>query len=379
MKKILFITSSLISIFCLISCLSCRKVESKTERMSLREKLGQMFVIRPESLDPSYSVTEVHQTYGYGSEFISPEMIETYKNYPAGGVILFPKNIINPEQTKNLTSQIHALNTIPTFIYVDEEGGPVTRVSRNPEFNLPVFKDMKTIGETGDPEVAYRAGRTIGSYLKEYGFDVDFAPVADVDTNPDNPIIGRRAFSSNPNQAAKMDSAFYKGLKAEGIFGCYKHFPGHGDTQTDTHKGYTELNKSWKELLECEIIPFKAGIAEKINFIMISHITCPKVDSSGNPTTFSKVLLQDKLRKELKYEGIIITDSMEMGAILNEFDPAEAAIQSILAGADIILIPYNYTKTFDAVEKAVKEGRISEKRINESVSRILKVKGLEQN
>lgn len=381
MKKSTFFASAVFSSLLLISCTSSTIVSNqsaisrKIDQMTLREKVGQLFVVRPESLDPSYTLEQIHKGSEKGSLEISMEMTESYKKYPAGGIILFARNIQTPVQIKKFTNQIHHLPGLTPFVYVDEEGGLVSRLANNSDFYLPEYKDMRTIGDTKNSAEAKNAGLTIGRYLKKYGFDVDFAPVADIDTNPKNPIIGRRAFSSDAKVVAEMAVAFEKGLKLAGIQGCYKHFPGHGDTQTDTHYGYAEVRKNWQQLQDCEIEPFKAAIENGAGYIMTAHITAPKVDPSNVPSTMSKIILTDKLRGELGYQGIIITDGMEMGAITKQYKPGDAAIQAILAGVDIILIPYDYTNTFDAVVKVVEDGLISEERLNQSLSRILTAKG----
>ena len=233
---------------------------------------------------------------------------------------------------------------------------------------------MAAIGATGDPKNAYECGNTIGTYLKHYGFDIDFAPVADVNTNPENIIIGQRAFSDKPEVAAGMVTNYLQGLKDAGITGCIKHFPGHGDTKADTHFGYASTQKTWAEMMDCEMVTFKAGIKWGCQLIMTAHIGAPKVTGSDIPSTLSSVVLQDKLRGELGYQNIIITDGMEMGAITKQFSSAEAAVRSIEAGVDIVLGPKNLVEAFDAVIDAVNKGSISEERINQSVRRILKLK-----
>ncbi len=353
-------------------------IDSKIQGMTLREKVGQMFVVRIESLDPTLDNEAVHKSSKKGIMEMNGRIEETFSAFPAGGIILFGRNIENPKQTKRLTKKIHNLESesgLKPLIFVDEEGGIVSRLANNQAFDLPKFKSMKEIGRTNDEEKAWEAGRTIGKYLKRYGFDADFAPVADVDTNPLNPIIGDRAFSTKPEVAAKMSAAFEKGLESSGVKGCMKHFPGHGDTKADTHKGYAETQKTWQELLECEMLPFKEGIKRKVPFIMTAHISAPKIDKSGCPATLSKIITTEKLRKELGYEGIIITDAMEMSAITKNYRNDEAAIKSILAGSDIILIPYDYRATFEKVVEAVRDGIIPESRIDESLKRILNLKG----
>ena len=233
---------------------------------------------------------------------------------------------------------------------------------------------MGAIGATGDPQNAYNCAYTIGTYLHRYGFDIDFAPVADVNTNPENIVIGARAFSDDPQVAAPMVTAYLQGLKDAGVTGCIKHFPGHGDTKADTHYGYAQSLKTWEEMLNCEMITFKAGIQWGTQLVMTAHIAAPNVTGSDVPATMSSVLLQDKLRGELGFRNIIITDGMEMGAITQQYTNAEAAVGTLLAGADIVLGPQNFIEAFDAVVKAVEDGTLTEERIDRSVRRILQMK-----
>ncbi len=233
---------------------------------------------------------------------------------------------------------------------------------------------MGEIGKTGDTKNAYEAGSVIGTYLRHYGFDVDLAPVADVNTNPKNPVIGTRSFSDDPKEAAKMVCAFIKGLDEAGVAACVKHFPGHGDTQTDSHFGYAQTTKTWEEILACEMVTFKAAIAKDVPMIMTAHIGTPNVTGNELPSTLNPVILTEKLRGELGYKGIIITDGMAMGAITRQYESGEAAILSLQAGADIILGPKNFIEAFDAVMKALEDGTLTEERVNESVRRTLTLK-----
>ena len=233
---------------------------------------------------------------------------------------------------------------------------------------------MAAIGATGDPANAYECGNTIGTYLNRYGFDIDFAPVADVNTNPENIVIGPRAFSDNPAVAAPMVTNYLQGLKDAGIIGCIKHFPGHGDVKNDTHYGYAQTQKTWAEMLDCEIITFRAGIQWGCQLIMTAHISGPNVIGKDIPSTMSSVILQDKLRRELGYQNIIVTDAMDMGAITQQYTIEEAAVGCIKAGADIVLCPKDLVKAFDAVIAAVENGTITEERINQSARRILRLK-----
>ena len=315
-------------------------------QMSLREKVGQLFNVRVESLVPgaSGSVTG-------GSEALT----DFFRKYPCGGVTLFAANITYPYQTTVFTEYLHGLDNYP-LICVDEEGGRVARIGRNTYFPVSRVGTMASVGATGDPQKAKEAGSTIGEYLFRYGFDMD------------------RAFGSSPELVGSMVEAFLAGLKQQKVEGCLKHFPGHGDTSTDSHYGYAESLKTWEELSGCEMIPFRAGISAGAKMIMTAHVCLPNVTGSSTPSTLSPMVLTEILRGRLGYQGIIITDSMEMGAITQQYTNEEATLLALEAGVDILLTPQDYPKAFDAVMKAVEDKRISVQMIDERVSRILALK-----
>ena len=349
------------------------EVEALLQKMTLREKVGQLFYVRLESLDPSIEWTTYDDLASLNILKVTENMKRTNENYPVGGIILYAWNIDNETQLASIITDIRTLNGSP-LLCIDEEGGRVARIANNPNFNVKKYESMAAIGATGDPQNAYECGNTIGTYLKRYGFDIDFAPVADVNTNPENVVIGARAFSDDPAVAAPMVTNYLQGLKDAGITGCIKHFPGHGDTKADTHFGYASTQKTWEEMMNCEMVTFRAGIQWGCQLIMTAHIGAPNVTGSDVPSTMSPIILQDKLRGELGYQNIIITDGMEMGAITQQYTSAEAAVGSIKAGVDIVLGPRYFIEAFDAVMAAVNNGTISEERINQSVRRILKLK-----
>ena len=356
------------------------EVEAQLQRMTLREKVGQMFYVRPESLD-----TTIHFNRSGGIDqsvddltkiklqAVNEMMRKVNENYPVGGIILYAHNIEDEAQLSRFIPEIRALKGSP-LLCIDEEGGRVARIGRNSNFKVKTYESMGAIGATGDPKNAYECGNTIGTYLHRYGFDIDFAPVADVNTNPENIVIGARAFSDKPEIAAPMVTNYLQGLKDASVVGCIKHFPGHGDTKADTHFGYASTQKTWEEMLGCEMVTFKAGIQWGCQLIMTAHIGAPNVAGEDVPATMSPVIMQDKLRRELGYQNIIITDGMEMGAITKQYTNTEAAVGCIKAGVDIVLNPLVFTEAFDAVVKAVEDGTITEQRIDESVRRILKLK-----
>ena len=343
-------------------------------QLSLEEKIGQLFIIRPDQVDLSFEPSSQHSHYSH-ARTLSAAMQETLKKYPAGGFIIFDKNIESTTQLLAFTQQMRDVSRVVPFVSVDEEGGSVTRLAHAPSkgFKLKQFKSMASIGATKDTSKALEVGTVIGTYLKEYGFNLDFAPVADVNTNPKNIVIGDRAFGSDPQLVADMVCAYIDGLHAGGVLSSTKHFPGHGDTSSDTHSGAVVVGKTWDELKQTELVPFVAS-AGKTDLIMIAHINLPNATSDGLPASLSKELLTYKLRGELGYEGLIITDSLAMGAIQNHYGSDEAAVLALEAGVDILLMPLDYAGAFEGVLQAVKAGRISEERINESVIRILKAK-----
>lgn len=351
------------------------QVEQELSRMSLREKVGMMFFVRPEALDPLI-VYEVPQDLPeIGLQHVNDRMRETARTYPAGGIILFGHNIRDEVQLKEFTADLRELDGHP-LLGIDEEGGRVARIGQNPDFSVPRFPSIAALAAEGDPAKVGGAAEAIGQYLKAYGFDVDFAPVADVNTNPVNIVIGDRAFSSDPRMAATMVKSYLKGLQKAGIQGCLKHFPGHGDTQADTHLGYAMSLKEWDEIRACEMIPFRAGIQAGAPLVMTAHISLPRVTGTEVPSTLSPLILQDKLRGEMHFDGVIITDAMEMGAITQQYSVQEACILAIQAGVDMLLCVREYPKIFDTVLAAVQRGDISEKRIDESVRRILHLRHL---
>lgn len=341
--------------------------------MTLEQKVGQLFIIRPESLDTDLTPEQVHDASQYGVSALSGDMAAQLALRPAGGFVLFGKNIQDPDQLDAFISALRDESDFAPFIATDEEGGAVSRVAGSAAFDVPRYDGAQAEAAAGEDAVRNMYA-SIGEYLREYGFNLDFAPVADTNSNPDNVIIGSRAFGSDPKQVAVMvGAAAVDGLHSAGIMTCVKHFPGHGDTTGDSHNGYVSLGKSWAEMLDCELIPFES-VLDRTDMLMAAHITLPQVTDDGLPASLSYELLTQRLRGELGYDGVIITDSLAMGAITKNYSPAESAVLAVKAGADIILMPYDYAASFDGVLNAVRAGEISEERIDESVLRILQLK-----
>lgn len=337
------------------------------ENMSLEEKIGQMFIVNLEQLDNS------HGNYYEFRKFTS-KMENTLKKYYIGGVILFARNIENIDQTKNMITELQNHASIPLFVSVDEEGGDVARVGNNSNMRTTTFPPMEEVGKNEDEKYAYNMGKTIASEIKELGFNLDFAPVADVKTNEYNTEIGNRAFGSDAKLVSKFVKQVVKGIQEQGISATLKHFPGHGSTNGDSHKTPVNADTDLLSLRSREFKPFKAGIEAGADFVMVSHISISKVTENTVPASMSSVVMQNMLRDELKFKGIIITDGMDMGAITEKYDADEAAVNCIKAGADIVLMSTDVEAAYDAVKQAVEKGEIDEKSIDESVQRILEVK-----
>lgn len=337
-------------------------------KMSLREKVGQLFIVRPEALAENSNAETAPAT-----DRVDDAVISRIEEYPVGGIALFSRNITSAEQLPMFISDLQNSSKYPLFIAVDEEGGRVARIANSGYFDVASYKSMEDIGKAGDASKAEEVGRQIGLYLKELGFNLDFAPVADTNTNPQNIVIGDRSYGSDPALVARMVSAQLDGMHDSGIMGTLKHFPGHGDTKDDTHSGYVSIEKTWDELKECELVPFITALP-KADMVMVSHITAVNVTSDKLPTSMSETMITGKLRNELGYDGVIITDAMAMGAVADNYTSADAAVTAVKAGVDIVLMTQNLDEAFNGVMNAVTDGEISMKRLDESVMRILKLK-----
>ena len=343
------------------------QIDKMIADMSLEERVLQLFVITPEAL------TRVDTVVAAG-EATKEAIIER----PVGGLIYFQKNLQNPEQVKEMLSNTYqyyreAGAPVP-FLSVDEEGGSVARIGGQSAFGVERLPDMRVIGENGNVEEAKRVGDVIGSYLSELGFNLDFAPDADVLTNPQNEVVKKRSFGSDAELVSRMSMAVVKGLEEHGIYATLKHYPGHGATLSDSHKGYAYTDKTLEELMGEELIPFKEGISEDIHFIMVAHISVPEITKDTVPCSLSPYMVTDVLREQLGYQGIVITDAMNMGAISQEYNSKEASVMALKAGVDLVLMPTDFEEAYQGVLSAIEEGELTEERIDESVRRVLRLK-----
>ncbi|MBU4346407.1 MAG: beta-N-acetylhexosaminidase [Candidatus Omnitrophica bacterium] len=328
--------------------------------MTLKEKVGQIFQI------------------GFDGKTVTPEIKGMIENYHIGGIIYFRRNIHLLQQIANLSNELQmvAMNRrlkLPLIISTDQEGGVVTRLTEGTH-----FPGNMTLGAARNAELARNAGQAIAGELKAVGINMDLAPVLDVNNNPSNPVIGVRSFGEDPLLVAKLGEAFISGMQSEGIIACGKHFPGHGDTTVDSHLGLPIVKHEKERLKKVELYPFIQAIKAGVDSIMTAHICFPAIElKRGVPATLSYNVLTGLLREELEYNGLIITDCMEMNAIASTFGTIEGSVMAIEAGSDMVLISHTLDKQKAAIEeviKAVKAGRITEERINQSVMRILKLK-----
>lgn len=343
------------------------EVKGLLESMTTEEKVAQLFFVKPEAITGVKAVTAA----GDATK-------KAFEEHPVGGIVYFAENIQNPAQVKTMLSNTQkyaaATSGFPVFLGVDEEGGQVARIAENTNFDVTRYESMRAIGESGNPADARSAGVTIGSYLKELGFNMDFAPVTDVLTNPSNAAIGSRSFGEDAEMVGEMAGQEVKGLQSAGVASCIKHFPGHGGTNGDTHEGAVVLDKTMEMLEKQELLAFRKALESEPDFMMVAHISLPKVLGNDTPCSLSKDIITGLLRDKYKYDGIIITDALDMKAITDEYDSAQAARKAFEAGADMLLMPQDFQSAYDGVLSAVKSGKISQERLNESVGRILRVK-----
>ncbi|WP_291289663.1 glycoside hydrolase family 3 protein [Enorma sp.] len=344
-------------------------VEELMGAMTLEQKVGQLFMVTPEQL----TGVEVATIAGSMTR-------EALSKIPVGGLIYFAKNLSSAEQVVNLLEGTVELARdtgagIPPLLGIDEEGGPlVARVANSGLFDVERFPNMAEIGATGDPAEAAEVGRVIGTYLHEIGFNLDFAPDADVLTNPSNTAIGQRSFGSDPELVAEMVAAEVEAMLETGTLPCVKHFPGHGDTAGDSHTGAVTAERSREEIEGCEFAPFRAAIEAGCPFVMVGHIQTPNFAADGLPASLSSVMMTDVLRGDLGFEGVIISDSFAMGAITEYYQADDAAFRFFEAGGDLLLMSADLDLAYQGILDAVSAGSLTEERIDESVRRILTAK-----
>jgi len=323
-----------------------KTIEAQVSRMSLEEKIGQLFIIAADG-----------------------DLDKQIRTYHVGGVVLFSRHAKTLPDTMQLIEKIRRASPIAPFIAVDQEGGRVSRLSYTTQ--IPSARNLEVLSDKSMQNI----GKILGSELHSLGFNLNFAPVMDVDTCAENPVIGDRAFSADPYIVAKLGSAFIKGLHSSGMLSAAKHFPGHGDTRSDSHFVMPIVHQSQERLDTIELLPFRAAQRSGIDMIMVAHVHYPALDPTPNmPASLSKPILTGLLRQEMNFNGIIITDAMNMKAITDHNNPGDAAKTAFNAGVDILLMPDHLPTAYHALLTSVQSGEIPLSRVDESVRRILSLK-----
>ncbi|WP_262122702.1 glycoside hydrolase family 3 protein [Anaerococcus sp. Marseille-Q5996] len=363
-----------------------KKIEDKISKMTLDEKIGQMLMLEFRHWeDENGELQEVTE--------LNEDIKNAIVKYKVGGVILFAENVRDTEQTTKLTHNIQKAavenGLDPLLISIDQEGGIVVRLGTGT--SLP---GNMALGATRDKELAYQYGKIIADEIKALGINVNLAPVMDTNNNPNNPVIGLRSISSDPKLVGELGSEVVKGLQDQGVSAAIKHFPGHGDTATDSHLGLPVVDKSFEEVEKLELVPFKKAANEGVDMIMTAHISYPQLEKDtaiskkdgstvGIPATLSDDILTGIIREKMHYDGIVITDAMKMQAIADHFGEEDAVVMAIKAGVDIPLMPALLQKNEDLlkldniigrIKNEIDLGNISENEIDNSVYRILELK-----
>lgn len=325
--------------------------------MSLDEKIGQMIIA------------------GISGTTLSENTKSLISQYKVGGMIAYKVNMEDLKQTVQLLNSLkteNAGNRFPLFLSIDQEGGNISRLPGG-LINIPTNNKIGTINNR---QFSYEIGTLLGKELEAFGFNLNYAPVLDVNSNPNNPIIGDRSFGNNPEIVSQLGIETMKGIQSQNIIPVIKHFPGHGDTSVDSHLELPKVSKSLEDIKQFELVPFADAIENGAEVVMVAHILLPKIDASY-PSSMSKTVITDILRKQLHFNGVVMTDDMTMNAIANHFDLGEAAVKSVKAGSDIVMVAHDYDKIVNVMNKlktAVVNGEISEERIDESVRRIIELK-----
>ena len=367
-KKYIFIL--IISLFLITSCnekvdtkikdKSSDKIKEEVNNimkdMTIDEKIGQLIVL------------------SYRSPKMDDTLRNTLKEVKPGGFILFKENMSTFYKSLDLIKEIKSSSKVPMFISIDEEGGSVQRLKALTDVTVSDVPFMSEVGSKNDKELAYEVGTLLAEELRVFGINMDFAPVIDVYSNPDNKVIGKRSFGSNTEVVSSMGINVAKGLGEHGVIPVYKHFPGHGNTSTDSHYDLPVVDKTKDELMSLDLVPFKKVIDSGAEVIMIGHLSVPELTSDNTPASLSKDIITNLLKDELGFKGVVVTDALDMGALTNYYEDSEICVKALEAGVDMLLMPSDSRTCFKAVKEAIDEGKLTIDRINESVEKLLTLK-----
>lgn len=335
--------------------------------MTLEQKAAQLFVVTPEAItgvDTATLATEATRA--------------ALEAYPVGGIVYFQKNLVNEQQTRDMLANTQAyareVTGLPAFLCIDEEGGTVSRIGGNPGFAVANVGNMCDVGALGDAEYARNIAANIGSYLRDLGFTVDFAPDADIANNPASDTMALRSFGSSADAVSPMVKAQVEGFLSSDMLCAAKHFPGIGGAEGDSHDTSIYSSKTVDEMAQEELLPFQAAMEADVPFIMVGHLSTPQATGNDLPASVSPAIVNDLLRDRLGYDGIVITDSLAMGAVCELYAPYEIGVAALEAGVDMVLMPADFPAAYQGVLDAVASGRLSEERIDSSLERIVRAK-----
>ncbi len=327
------------------------KVTSVMKEMSIEDKIAQMLIVY------------------YMGEEVDEKLDNVMKSHTPGGFIVMKSNITTYEGTKKFISDLKGYSDIPLIVGMDQEGGSVQRLSNISDVEVTDIPYMYDLGSTSDTKLAYDVGKVMAEELRTIGVNMVFAPVLDVYMNENNTVIGKRSFGRDAEMVANMATSLAKGLEDNGVIATYKHFPGHGDTEVDSHDSLPVISKSYEEFKNIELVPFEKAIENNAKAIMVGHIAVPSITGNNDPASMSSKIITDILRNDMKYDGLVVTDGLNMGAVTKNYTAEQIYVKAIEAGSDLLLMPNGSSVAIDCIKK-----NISEDRIDESVEKILKFK-----
>lgn len=366
-KKFIILFIFIITI--LTGCSNNKKVSNKDfEKLSIEEKVNY----KMDNLSIDEKIAQMLIVYYIGDEY-DENLSNIIKEVKPGGFILMSDNITTYDRTLNFVKGMQNDSDIPMIISTDEEGGSVQRIKGIRDISVTDIPYMYYLGQTKDKNLAYKVGEIIANELRTIGVNLTYAPVMDIYSNPNNTVIGKRSFGSDPNTVYDMATSLKNGIEDNLVNTCIKHFPGHGDTETDSHFETPIINKTLDELENSDLLPFIKSINDT-NMIMVGHIALPKITNSSIPASLSKEIVTDLLKNKYNYKGLVITDALNMRSLTNNYSDKEIYTMAINAGVDLLLMPNGSKNAIKYIKEAIDDEEIDINTINESVRKILTYK-----
>lgn len=366
-KKFIILFIFIITI--LTGCSNNKKVSNKDfEKLSIEEKVNY----KMDNLSIDEKIAQMLIVYYIGDEY-DENLSNIIKEVKPGGFILMSDNITTYDRTLNFVKGMQNDSDIPMIISTDEEGGSVQRIKGIRDISVTDIPYMYYLGQTKDKNLAYKVGEIIANELRTIGVNLTYAPVMDIYSNPNNTVIGKRSFGSDPNTVYDMATSLKNGIEDNLVNTCIKHFPGHGDTETDSHFEIPIINKTLDELENSDLLPFIKSINDT-NMIMVGHIALPKITNSSIPASLSKEIVTDLLKNKYNYKGLVITDALNMGSLTNNYSDKEIYTMAINAGVDLLLMPNGSKNAIKYIKEAIDDEEMDINTINESVRKILTYK-----